>query len=119
LHGTGVWEIGVMSLNLRGCITVIFDDGLRICGMRDESLFLGLKDEFLARYNGNRAPFILSSHDGFVESIYIRLLREVCTLPEVKCTTFSEVARFMNAHPQLALWGDRRSQQSAPMIDDE
>ena len=58
-------------------------------------------DEFMVRYRGTRAPFLVSGHGGFQRPIG-RFMRRVCGMPDVRCTTFREAAAYMTEHPEMA-----------------
>lgn len=56
---------------------------------------------FTDNYNGNRAPIHIGHHftkynDGAYNKAMHEFARVVCTLPEVKCTTYEKLADFMD-----------------------
>jgi len=110
----GPWEIPVMSGRFERCRTAVFDDALAVCGFRDETLQRVLRAEFESRFQGNRAPFVLSAHRDLVETVYLPILQAVCGRPEVRCTTFATLARYMDAHPTYAAWGRHPRQEHVP-----
>ncbi|MEZ4405189.1 MAG: polysaccharide deacetylase family protein [Polyangiales bacterium] len=114
LSHEGPWEIPVMSGRFEGCRSSVFDDALAVCGFTEERLRRALLAEFEARYQGNRAPFVLSAHAGMVEGVYLPILRDVCRRSDVRCVTFADLARYMDAHPDVAGWGRRPSQMESP-----
>jgi hypothetical protein len=57
--------------------------------------------ELMNRYRSSRAPFLVSGHGGFQRPI-ARLMRRVCGMPDMRCSTFREATAFMDAHPELA-----------------
>lgn len=116
LSSRGPWEIAVMSGRFENCTAAVFDDALALCGFREATWQRLLRAEFEARYRGNRAPFVLSAHDGMVETVYLPILRDVCGRPDVRCVTFAELARYMDAHPELAGWGRHPNQSRAPEV---
>jgi peptidoglycan/xylan/chitin deacetylase (PgdA/CDA1 family) len=116
--GTRIWVFGVPSVVLRGGRTaLLYDDNLELLLRRaaaeagvegeaqlrdwidDEFLAAGLR-EFLARYDGARAPFLVSGHGGFRRPA-VRLLNRVCRMPNVRCAAFREAAAYLDAHPEL------------------
>jgi len=57
---------------------------------------------FVTNYNGNRAPVHIGHHfqqyrGGHYNKSLMRFARIVCSLPEVRCTTYSELANFMDS----------------------
>jgi hypothetical protein len=57
--------------------------------------------ELMSRYRSSRAPFLVSGHGGFQRPI-ARLMRRVCGMPDMRCSTFRDATAFMDAHPELA-----------------
>jgi len=114
--GSALWEIAVQSGWIGRCNILFFDDGLFRCHVSADYVLRGLIDEFEARYGGTRAPLILSSHQGFVENAYLPLLERVCGRPDVRCATFTELATYMNEHPELAGYGQRASERQPPTV---
>jgi hypothetical protein len=117
--GTDVWQFGVPSVEIPGRDRpVLFydlnldarlrraaaDAGVHgddaVQAWMDETFFQIALDELETRYRGSRAPFLVSGHGGFRVPI-TRLMRRVCGMPDVRCTTFREAAEYMRAHPEM------------------
>lgn len=70
---------------------------------RVDQIYLTLRAAFDHVYAGNRAPLELGGHttvlmDGAWYAAEQRLLSEVCGLPDVRCSTYSEAVTWLNAH---------------------
>jgi hypothetical protein len=68
---------------------------------------------FVASYRGNRAPLALGIHFETWESwaydhAVTRFLLRACRLPEVRCSSFRELADWLDAQPARRLARDRR-----------
>jgi hypothetical protein len=55
---------------------------------------------FYQRYQGSRAPLLVSGHGGFRAPI-TRFMRRVCRMDHVRCATFREATDYMDAHPEM------------------
>lgn len=60
----------------------------------------GYLKQFTANYNGNRAPIHIGHHfeqyrGGSYNRSLMRFAKAVCTLPEVRCTTYSQLADYL------------------------
>lgn len=70
---------------------------------RDEDareMLAGYLRQFAANYNGNRAPLHIGHHfeqyrGGSYNDALLKFARTVCTQPEVRCTTYSELAGYL------------------------
>jgi hypothetical protein len=117
-HATGIWLFSIPSVPVPGGgRALFFDDNLRtvfapharargLAGRAAEDFMHGLYydaalAEFNVRYEGERAPFLVSGHGNFRKGI-LRFMRRVCELPDVRCATFREATDYMDAHPELA-----------------
>ena len=116
--GTRIWVFGVPSVALPdGRQALWFDDNLEtllrpaaaadgvsgeadIRAWMEDAFFAAGVAEFTRRYEGSRAPFLVSGHGGFRKAT-IRLLNRVCDLPDVRCAAFREAAAYLDAHPEL------------------
>jgi peptidoglycan/xylan/chitin deacetylase (PgdA/CDA1 family) len=117
--GTSVWVFGVPRVPIPGrARPVLFYDlnllqrlrraaieaGVQgedaITTWMDEAYYQAARHAFQQRYRASRAPFLISGHGNFERPIG-RLMREICGLPDVRCTTFREAAAFMQQHPEL------------------
>ncbi|MCE9621606.1 MAG: hypothetical protein K8R99_04580 [Actinomycetia bacterium] len=70
---------------------------------RVEQIYRTLRAAFDHVYAGNRAPLELAGHttvlmDGAWYAAQARLLAEVCPLPDVRCSTYSEAVSWLDAH---------------------
>jgi hypothetical protein len=116
--GTRIWVFPLPTVAIPGHGRVLFfDDNVRavlhsaaseagVTGEQPvrewvEAAFLdaGLR-EFRSRYDGERAPFLISGHGDFLDPM-LRLMRGICPLPGVRCATFREAAAYMDEHPEL------------------
>lgn len=66
-----------------------------------QAMLAAYYDYFLTNYNGNRAPVHIGHHfqryRGGVYNKYLqKFARQVCSMPEVKCVTYSELAKYMD-----------------------
>lgn len=73
-----------------------------------EQVLSGYLSQFVADYNGNRAPLNIGHHfqpyrGGAYDRILFRFAKTVCQLPEVRCATYSELANFLGSAPPQAL----------------
>ncbi len=115
---TGLWLFSVPTVQVPGYEgeVLYFDDNMRRVlgpmarsrGLRGEAaerwmeevyVEVGL-EAFERRYQGNRAPFLVSGH-GTLRAASMRLLRRVCRREGVRCATFMESVRYLEAHPEL------------------
>jgi len=115
---TGVWQFTVPSVTIPGRRgAVLFydentqnvlrreaaDRGLTGADARrwvDDTFYEAGLRAFRQRYHGARAPFVVGGHNR-MRAATVRLLREVCGRPHVRCATFSEAVRYLEAHPEL------------------
>ncbi len=97
------WSVGVPVVKLlNGKRALFFDLNLRNnFHVSEDEYYKVAMQEFIARYHGARAPFMLSGHGNYLAPT-ARFLREVCALAKVRCGTFSELVEYMNQHPELA-----------------
>jgi peptidoglycan/xylan/chitin deacetylase (PgdA/CDA1 family) len=116
----GLWRFDLASLRIngtgKGTISMDYNflvaqsggfpssDPARRARFRDEMVQTYI-DYFKANYAGNRAPLHIGhhfsdyQHGAYREALQI-FARTVCGLPEVRCTTYSQLADFMDAqHP--------------------
>lgn len=116
---TGIWLFPVPRANIRGREgeVLFFDDamieileamgrerglaGAALRRWRDDMYVETGVNAFYRRYRGNRAPFVISGHATHMWMAFIRLMRRICYLPDVRCGTFSEAVRYLEAHPEL------------------
>lgn len=121
---TGVWQFTVPSVRIPGRSgAVLFydentqnvlraearDRGLSGADARrwvDDTFYEAGLSAFRQRYRGARAPFVVGGHNR-MRAATVRLLREVCGRPHVRCATFSEAVRYLQAHPELEGVGPR------------
>ena len=89
---------------------------------RVEQIYRTLRAAFDQVYAGNRAPLELAGHttvlmDGAYYEAEERLLSEVCTRPDVRCSTYSEAVTWLDQHAdQLpSLQAGAFSQVAAPV----
>ena len=74
----------------------------------ERETFLTLRQAFLASYYGNRAPLSIGMHFETWNSwaynhAVARLVRGVCTLPEVRCVSYRELVDWLDAQPRRVL----------------
>jgi peptidoglycan/xylan/chitin deacetylase (PgdA/CDA1 family) len=117
-HASGIWLFSIPTVFLPdGRRALFFDDNLRELLLPlahasgktgrdaerhiDDAYYRAGLAEFQERYRGERAPFLISGHGNFRGGI-LRLMRHVCGMPDVRCATFSEAVRYLDAHPELA-----------------
>jgi peptidoglycan/xylan/chitin deacetylase (PgdA/CDA1 family) len=67
-----------------------------------EQVLHGYLTQFIANYNSNRAPIHIGHHffpyhSGGYDRMLLRFAKAVCTLPEVRCATYKELATFMES----------------------
>jgi len=67
-----------------------------------EQVLHGYIAQFVANYNSNRAPLHIGHHffpyhNGGYDRMLMRFAKAVCTLPEVRCATYKELALFMES----------------------
>ncbi len=117
---TSLWVFGVPTVHIPGregpvlLYDLNLDARLRVAatqaGIHGEAAIHDWMDqtfedvvyrELMSRYRTSRAPFLVSGHGGFQRPIS-RLMRRVCGMPDMHCTTFREATAFMNAHPEMA-----------------
>ena len=116
-HPSGIYQFYIPSVTVPGGGRALyFDDNMRTVlqgvasarGLRGNAAAAFMEDayyraglsEFMSRYRGARAPFLVSGHGGFRRGT-IRLMRRVCRLPDVRCSGFSEAVAYLDAHPEL------------------
>lgn len=115
---SGLWLFTLPSVHVEGFgrPALLFDDNLRRVltrRAREEGVEAAARTQFMdaafrravrsgfeRRYRGNRAPFLISGHGGFITPT-VQFLREVCRRPHVRCASFSEAVDYMEAHPEL------------------
>jgi len=117
-HASGIWLFSIPTVVLpQGGRALFFDDNLRelllplahasgTSGREaerhiDDAYYQAAVAEFQERYRGERAPFLISGHGNFRRGV-LRLMRNVCGLPDVRCATFTEAVAYLDAHPELA-----------------
>ena len=117
---TGVWRFAIPSVRLEGhpSPVLLFDDNLErvmrgmaraegvsgeaaIRAFADARFESALRGAFARRYSGNRDPLLISGHGGLITPT-LRFMERVCHQPHVRCATFSEAVRYLEAHPELA-----------------
>ena len=117
--GTNVWMFGIPSVPFEGRDRpVLFFDLNMEARLRAAAVASGVEGEeaivawmneryyrmgynaFRQRYRTSRAPFLISGHGGFREPITL-LMRHICRMPNVRCSTFREAAEYMSAHPDM------------------
>ncbi len=79
-----------------------YPDALRDVERHAHNMLVAYLNYFLTNYNGNRAPIHIGHHfqpyrGGYYNRSLRRFARAVCSLPEVRCTTYTELARFMDS----------------------
>lgn len=67
-----------------------------------QEMLKGYLKQFADNYNGNRAPLNIGHHfeqyrGGSYNRAFLTFARVVCTLPEVKCTTYTELTKYMES----------------------
>ncbi len=110
----GLWRFNLKSLKIHGLgrSTLSMDYNFIVAqshGVADprraelfkEQMLATYLDYFRASYTGNRAPLNIGHHfEAYQGGVYNEALKEfarrVCGLPEVKCTTYTELADFMD-----------------------
>ena len=98
---TNVWQVAVPRVDLPdGNRSVFFDLTLKRREISNQQYFELAVAEFEARYEGSRAPLLLSGHGNYTAPT-VRFMRRVCARPDVRCGTFSELVEYMDAHPEL------------------
>lgn len=118
--GTNVWVFSIPSVQVPGAPNALFYDlnlqtvlrrAAERAGVTGDGAVQAWMDAayvdagvraFTRRYHGNRAPFLVSSHGELFRRPIIQLMARICGLPDVRCGTFSEAVRYMDAHPELA-----------------
>jgi peptidoglycan/xylan/chitin deacetylase (PgdA/CDA1 family) len=117
--GTNIWVFGIPSVRIphRERPALYFDLNMKTL-LRRAAEAEGLSEEpdvrrymneqyfqagmrlFNRSYRGNRVPVLISGHGNFRGPI-IRIMRQVCNRPQVRCATFREAAEYMNQHPEM------------------
>mgnify|MGYP000851111879 CR=1 FL=1 len=117
-HPSGIWLFSIPNVIVPpGRRALFFDDNLRelllplahAAGKSgrdaerhiDDAYYQAAMAEFQERYRGERPPFLISGHGNFRGGI-LRVMRNVCGLPDVRCATFTEAVEYLDAHPELA-----------------
>jgi hypothetical protein len=120
-HGeNGIWVFGVPTVHIPGREgpVLLYDlnldtrlhDAAVHAGVHGEPAIREWMDrtfeevavhELMSRYHSGRAPFLISGHGGFQRPIG-RLMRRVCGLPDMRCSTFRDAVAYMNEHPEMA-----------------
>ena len=117
-HPSGIWLFSIPNVIVPpGRRALFFDDNLRelllplahAAGKSgrdaerhiDDAYYQAAMAEFQERYRGERPPFLISGHGNFRGGI-LRVMRNVCGLPDVRCATFREAVEYLDAHPELA-----------------
>jgi peptidoglycan/xylan/chitin deacetylase (PgdA/CDA1 family) len=78
-----------------------YPDTLRTIERDSYNMLSAYLNYFVTNYNGNRAPVHIGHHfqqyrGGYYNRALMRFARTVCSLPEVRCTTYAELTKFMN-----------------------
>jgi peptidoglycan/xylan/chitin deacetylase (PgdA/CDA1 family) len=116
--GSRIWTFPIPSVEIPGGREVLFFDVNMRTLLREaaekagvtgtdevktwveEEYYRAARREFDRRYDGARAPFLISGHGGF-RIPTLRLMREACRLPLVRCAAFTEATDYMDAHPEM------------------
>src|SRR5919204_2057104 len=74
----------------------------------DRETYLALRNAFRTSYLGNRAPLSFANHfetwnHGAYNRALARVVLESCRLPEVRCVSFAELVRWLDAQPPRRL----------------
>lgn len=74
----------------------------------ERQTFASLWNAFLASYEGNRAPLSFANHfetwSGWAyDHALARVVMKACRLPEVRCVSFRELVRWLDAQPPARL----------------
>jgi peptidoglycan/xylan/chitin deacetylase (PgdA/CDA1 family) len=122
----GTWRFNLVGFHLNGSGKSVLsmdynfffahsraiDDPRRQATFRDQMLQTYL-EYFRANYAGNRAPIHIGHHfanyqNGAYREALMTFARRVCTLPEVRCVTYSKLADFMDGLDAETLAAYRR-----------
>ncbi|MEO5667991.1 MAG: hypothetical protein ABIR96_08030 [Bdellovibrionota bacterium] len=79
-----------------------YPDTLRTVDRDAHNMLVAYLNYFVTNYNGNRAPINIGHHfqqyrGGRYNQSLMTFARVVCGLPEVRCTVYSELAKFMDS----------------------
>jgi hypothetical protein len=113
----GTWEIPLVTINIPGInkhtLSMDYNIYLTQTGGKDtlkrntqewntglSQVIAAYRNYFNNNYKGNRAPVIIGHHfsvwnDGLYWEAMKSFAREVCGKPEVRCTTFSELVKYL------------------------
>ena len=112
--GTRVWVFSIPSVDVPGASNALFYDLNLQTVLRRAAERAGVSGEravqawmdaqyveagvrtFMQHYRGNRAPFLISSHGELFRRPIIQLMARICSLPDVRCGSFSEAVAYLD-----------------------
>jgi peptidoglycan/xylan/chitin deacetylase (PgdA/CDA1 family) len=94
-----------------------YPDTLRGAEKDGANMLAAYQDLFLKSYNGNRAPLNIGHHfqqyrGGVYDRVLLKFARQVCSLPEVRCTNYKQLVTFMNEMSE----DERRAYQAGSFV---
>lgn len=115
-NGRGTWNLPLASLKIFGTCkkTLSMDynfywaqsnakEDIENSKIYEEQMYSTYMNYFINNYFGNRAPVNIGHHfstwnNGAYWKAMKRFVESVCTLPEVKCSTYSELVQFLEGN---------------------